>query len=226
LKIYYPKLESIQMPIEAKATLLPQLIQSVSDIIIENAEEVTELDRVIGDGDHVVNLQRGIDALNQIKLELSEMTWSDAYKKIGMTLMSTMGGASGSLFGTLFISMAKASKDNELNQAHFADIFEQGINSVKLRGKSDLGEKTMLDTLIPVSKSLMSSAESNFDLNQALKNAQQVAYEGMLSTKDMLPTKGRSSFLGERAIGHIDAGARTSQLMIHTIAEELLTNLD
>jgi dihydroxyacetone kinase-like protein len=174
----------------------------------------------------VVNLQRGIDALEQIKPELSNMTWSDAFKKIGMTLMSTMGGASGSLFGSLFVTMAKVSGDNELNQTVFADIFEQGVNSVKSRGKSDSGEKTMLDTLVPVSQCLNSDIAKNIALKQSLKNIRRSAYEGMLSTKDMLPTKGRSSFIGERAIGHIDAGARTSQLMIDAIAEELLTNLD
>ncbi len=180
------------------------------------------MDRAIGDGDHVVNLQRGLEALKQLEVELISLEWSAAFMKIGMTLMSTMGGASGSLFGTLFVSMAKASKDTDLNLANFATIFSQGVESVKQRGKSDIGEKTMLDTLIPVANSLNTDAENNLKLSQALENAKQHAVTGMESTKDLLATKGRASFLGERAIGHIDAGARTSQLMICAIADSLL----
>jgi dihydroxyacetone kinase-like protein len=142
--------------------------------------------------------------------------------KIGMTLMSTMGGASGSLFGTLFISMAKASKDQTLDFSAFAQVFNQGVEAVKQRGKADLGEKTMLDSLIPVANSLITDAENIVALPQALNNAKAAAIAGMQSTKEMIATKGRASFLGERAIGHIDAGARTSQLMICAIADELL----
>ena len=197
-------------------------ISAIIQIINDNADEVAELDRAIGDGDHVVNLQRGLAAIDNISDELSRLEWSPALMKIGMTLMSTMGGASGSLFGTLFISMAKASKDKTITFKTFSEIFNHGVVAVKQRGKADLGEKTMLDTLIPVANSLVVDAESNVDLPQALNNAKAIAIAGMQSTKQMIATKGRASFLGERAIGHIDAGARTSQLMICAIADELL----
>jgi len=202
-------------------TLLAQIITAIQKTIHDNVEEVTELDRAIGDGDHAINLQRGLAALDKISDELSTMDWSPALMKIGMTLMSTMGGASGSLFGTLFISMAKAAKGNELNSSTFPDIFAQGVESVKQRGKADLGEKTMLDTLIPVANSLVADTKDGADFNQSLDRAAEQAIKGMKSTEDLIATKGRASFLGERSKGHIDAGARTSQLMICAIVDVL-----
>jgi len=198
---------------------LNTIITAIQTTIHDHAEEVAELDRAIGDGDHVINLQRGLDALASIGDELDSLDWSAALMKIGMTLMSTMGGASGSLFGTLFISMAKAAKNQELNSSSFAEIFQQGVESVKQRGKADIGEKTMLDTLIPVSNSLQNDVNKAVSLNTMLDNAANSAIAGMESTRDLIATKGRASFLGERAIGHIDAGARTSQLIICTIAD-------
>lgn len=203
---------------------LSVFIAAISNTINANAEEVAELDRAIGDGDHVNNLQRGLAELDKLTDELDSLDWSAAFMKIGMTLMSTMGGASGSLFGTLFVSMAKAAKQNDMTAAGFAQIFQQGVDAVKQRGKADIGEKTMLDTLIPVANSLTKSVDNNADLANLLADVSQEAIKGMESTKDLLATKGRASFLGERAIGHIDAGARTSQLMICTIADELTNN--
>lgn len=200
----------------------PTIISAVIKTINDNADEVAELDRAIGDGDHIVNLQRGLEAIANISDDLSELEWPPALMKIGMTLLSTMGGASGSLFGTLFISMAKAAKGKTLDLDVFSQVFNQGVEAVKKRGKAGLGEKTMLDTLIPVANSLTADAENNIALVQALDNAKAAALAGMQSTKEMIATKGRASFLGERAIGHIDAGARTSQLMICAIADNLL----
>jgi dihydroxyacetone kinase-like protein len=202
--------------------ILPSLIQAVSNTINDNADEVAELDRAIGDGDHVINLQRGIAALQAIETELNQLEWTPALMKTGMTLMSTMGGASGSLFGTLFLSMSKAAKGKSLDTATWADIFHQGVESVKQRGKAGLGEKTMLDTLIPVANRLREDSASGTEFNQLLKNVSEQAITGMASTKEMIATKGRASFLGERAIGHIDAGARTSQLIICTITDVLV----
>ena len=203
-------------------TLLTDCIEAASRTINANAEEVAELDRAIGDGDHVINLKRGLAALDDIKADLAVLDWPDAFMKIGMTLMSTMGGASGSLFGTLFVSMGKAAKGkNELDAAVFAEIFSKGVESVKQRGKADVGEKTMLDTLIPVANYLQKGSMDGTTFDQLLTNVANEAIAGMESTKGMLATKGRASFLGERAIGHIDAGARTSQLIICAIADVL-----
>lgn len=202
-------------------TSLPTMITAIQNTINANADEVAELDRAIGDGDHVVNLQRGLDALNNVSEELTTMNWSAAFMKIGMTLMSTMGGASGSLFGSLFISMGKAAKDKDLDLVTFSEIFHQGVESVKQRGKADLGEKTMLDTLIPVANQLKQDVEKGVAFEEMLENIKREAIKGMESTKDMIAIKGRASFLGERAIGHIDAGARTSQLMICDVVDVL-----
>ncbi len=202
-------------------TILPQLLNAIELTIDDNADEIAELDRAIGDGDHVINLQRGIAAVQTLESELVTLDWSQAFMKIGMTLMSTMGGASGSLFGTLFISMAKAAKGQEIDIASFAAIFDQGVEAVKQRGKADIGEKTMLDTLIPVANRLKEDSTNGTDLAQLLTNLSDQAITGMASTRDMVATKGRASFLGDRVIGHIDAGARTSQLMICAMTQVL-----
>jgi dihydroxyacetone kinase-like protein len=202
-------------------TLLPRLIEAINDTITNNAEEVTALDQAIGDGDHVINLQRGLNALMAQREELSQLDWVAAWQKIGMSLMSTVGGASGSLLGTLFVTMSKSAREQTLNQQAFAVIFKAGVEAVKQRGKADAGEKTMLDVLIPVANYLQTAAAENISLPETLENVTQVAIAGMKSTRDMLATKGRASYLEDRSLGHIDAGARTSQLMICAVVAVL-----
>lgn len=201
--------------------LIPNLLHAAASAIQSHAEEVSALDQAIGDGDHVVNLQRGLDALAKQAESISALDWPAALQKIGMTLMSSVGGASGSLYGTLFIAMGKAMKDREMNLANLAEAFAQGVEAMKARGKADRGEKTMLDVLIPVADALKSAAEHALPLPQLVDEVSRAAEAGMESTRDMIATKGRASFLGERAIGHVDAGARSSQLMISAIAEVL-----
>lgn len=199
--------------------VLPILIQAIAETIEKNAEEVTALDQAIGDGDHVFNLQRGLQALSEQSAELAQLDWVAALQKIGMTLMSSVGGASGSLYGMLFVTMSKSARDRPLNMKTFADVFAQGVASVKLRGKAEAGEKTMLDVLIPVAECLQSAAAATMPLPELLEKIAQASIQGMESTRDMLATKGRASFLGERSRGHIDAGAKTAQLMICAIAD-------
>ncbi|SFK61392.1 dihydroxyacetone kinase DhaL subunit [Methylophaga sulfidovorans] len=205
-------------------TFLPPLIAAIQAEILNNEEEISALDRAIGDGDHVTNLIRGLEALSKLNDELVQLDWSAAFMKIGMTLMSTMGGASGSLLGSMFVSMGKEAKEQDIDLAGITAIYAAGVESIKARGKADIGEKTMLDTLIPVMQSLQSDAEQNSDKATVLANIKAAATQGMQSTKDMLATKGRASFLGERARGHIDAGARTSQLILCVIADQLSEN--
>jgi phosphoenolpyruvate---glycerone phosphotransferase subunit DhaL len=204
---------------EITPALLPKMVEAIADTIEQNADEVTALDQAIGDGDHVTNLQRGIEAVKAKSSELSRLDWAAALQKIGMTLLSTMGGASGSLFGTLFISMSKAVGDQPLNSQTFASVFSEGVEAVKKRGKAQAGEKTMLDVLIPASDSLQQAASESTPLGELLEKICQTAIAGMESTRDMVATKGRASFLEERSKGHIDAGAKTSQLMICAIAD-------
>lgn len=197
-------------------------LRAIIDVITTHAEEISALDQAIGDGDHLINLQRGLEALANEVDTFNGQDLATALIQTGMKLMSTMGGASGSLYGTLFIAMGKSCKEQAVSLKLLADAFSAGVESVKSRGKADIGEKTMLDTLIPASESLRADAENNTALQVTLNNMKTAAYQGMESTKMMLATKGRASFLGERAIGHIDAGARTSQLMIRAIADVLL----
>lgn len=205
--------------------LLPSLIQAIDNAIETNAEEVTALDQAIGDGDHVTNLQRGIKALMVQSDELAQLDWAAAWQKIGMTMMTTVGGASGSLYGTLFVAMSKAARERPLDLLAFAEIFSSGVEAVKLRGKADAGEKTMLDVLIPVAASLRQDAAESVALSRVLENVVRTAVTGMESTRDMLATKGRASFLEERSRGHIDAGAKTSQLMICALVDVLAKHL-
>lgn len=201
--------------------LLPKLIETTLASINENAAAITALDQEIGDGDHVVNLQRGLDALFAERENFSCLTWANAYKQIGMTLMSKVGGASGSLFATLFLAMSKHAENGEI----FAQSYTAGVEAMQLRGKSQAGEKTMLDVLIPVAEYLDSVTAENVTLTEILKTVKVVAIEGMESTRDMVATKGRASFLAERSRGVIDAGASSCQIMICAIADTLLQSL-
>lgn len=204
---------------------LPVLIQLIADELENNAHDIAALDQAIGDGDHLVNLQRGITSLLAIGTELTELDWPIALKKIGMTLMTAMGGASGSLYGTLFMSMSKALVSQELTAASLAMVFNEGVRGVKQRGKAEAGEKTMLDVLIPVAATLNHGVSNKLLLADLLSNVERIAISGMESTRDMLATKGRASFLEERSIGHIDPGARTCQLIICVIVSFLRIQL-
>jgi len=195
----------------------PELITAIINTINAHEEEVTELDQAIGDGDHVFNLQRGLTALEQAQQEISALAWPAAWQKIGMVLMASVGGASGSLYATLFINLSKNSGQGELSSASFAHAFSAAVDAVKQRGKAEAGEKTMLDVLIPVAAALKTGVDANLDSEQLLKSVTTAATEGVESTRNMIATKGRASFLGERSIGHIDAGAKTAQLMIEAI---------
>ncbi len=197
--------------------LLPNLILAVAKTIETNADDLTALDQAIGDGDHVTNLQRGIQALAAQGEALSQLDWQAALQKIGMTVMSSVGGASGSLYGTLFMAMSKNLQNRPLTITVFAEVFMKAVEAVKQRGKAERGEKTMLDVLIPVAELLVQNANQP----DVLEQVKQTAVAGADATQNMLATKGRASFLGERSRGYIDAGAKSSQLMICAIVDVL-----
>ena len=205
--------------------LLPKLIAAISETLANHADEVTELDQAIGDGDHLINLQRGIKALTDKEHELTALDWPNAWQKIGIILMSAIGGASGSLYATLFLALSKAAKDQPLNVQSFAESFKLAVDAVKNRGKADAGEKTLLDVYIPVALYLNTAAAANIALPEILKTVVAIAITGMEATRDMIATKGRASFLEQRSIGHIDAGAKTAQLMITAIVGVLISEL-
>jgi phosphoenolpyruvate---glycerone phosphotransferase subunit DhaL len=193
--------------------------------ILQHEADIEGLDREIGDGDHYINMKRGCEAIVGIAPELEALSAADALNKIGMKLLSTIGGASGPLFASFFMSMGKTLKafDN-ITIKEIALAFDAGVQAIMQRGKAQAGEKTMLDVLIPVSTTFKQLAEQDKSAKEIASVLQVVASEGLESTRNMLATKGRASGLGERAIGHLDAGAKSCQVMIHSVCDLVLSN--
>lgn len=188
------------------AELIGQLVDRAAAVIAEHAEELTALDQAIGDGDHGVNMKRGFEAIAAQRDELAALELWPAVQKAGMTLVMKVGGASGPLYGSLLMAMGKGS-------GSAVDRLRTGIEAVKARGKSDVGAKTMLDVLVPVLEVLEGGGGP--------ATAKAKAGEAAAATRDMKATKGRASFLGDRSIGHIDPGARSSQLLIGMVCDLL-----
>ena len=196
-------------------------LNQIKTSIDQHKDEIEKLDQEIGDGDHIFNIQRGIKESLNLKDELSGQAAGEVLKKIGMKIMTTVGGSSGALFATLLMGMSKKYNDELSDQKNIAAMFAEGVEAMKKRGKSNLGEKTMLDVLIPVSKELQKLSDEE-NIKRIAEKIKAAAEKGMLSTKNLIATKGRASFLGERAKGHIDPGARSSQLAIEAICNTCL----
>jgi phosphoenolpyruvate---glycerone phosphotransferase subunit DhaL len=188
------------------------LFETVANRVIANADELTDLDRAIGDGDHGTNMRRGFEAVLAAADELSAKSLADSLKGVGMTLVMKVGGASGPLYGTLFLSLGKSLAD-DVSREQIADAFASAIEAVKMRGKSDAGQKTMLDVCLPVLAVLREGGEG---LPARLKTAARRAAEATIPMKAI---RGRASFLGERSIGHMDPGARSSALIVDAVAD-------
>ena len=193
--------------------LIRALIARCDATIAAHAEELTRLDQAIGDGDHGLNMTRGFGAMAAAADEIAPFPFGAALQKAGTTLVMKVGGASGPLYGSLLIAMGKAATDVPHGAAAVAQVFGAGVQAVKSRGKSDRGAKTMLDVLIPVQEALARGA--------SIAEVRQTADEALEATRDMRATKGRAAFLGERSIGHLDPGARSSALLIHTVCDVL-----
>lgn len=187
-------------------------IVNVSDLIIENEAYLTELDREIGDADHGYNMKKGFlkvkDAMNEDFTDLKSL-----FNKIAMTLISTVGGASGPLYGTFFMKFAQSIDGDEMDKEIFTKAFSDGVDGVIMRGKAKVGDKTMIDVLSPVSDALKK------DLSFA--EIISIAKENMERTKGIKANKGRAAYLGERSIGHIDPGACSSYLCIKSALGDL-----
>ncbi|UVK43350.1 dihydroxyacetone kinase subunit L [Mesorhizobium sp. AR07] len=191
---------------------LARLISAAADMIAAHAEELTALDQAIGDGDHGLNMKRGFEAVRSEAETFSAKSLPDALKAIGTKLVMTVGGASGPLFGTLFMALGKeisAAPD----RANLASAFGKATEAVAARGKSQVGQKTMLDVLQPVHDALLQgkTAAEIADIADAAADA----------TVPMKALRGRASFLGDRSIGHMDAGARSTALLVRTVAETI-----
>ena len=196
------------------------LIDNIADRIYENKDYLSELDREIGDSDHGVNLSRGFQKIKDESEMLKTLNYSDCFNKIAMILISNVGGASGAIYGTGLMKVAQNLKGiDTLDRNNITKAAEAMVEGIKMRGKAQCGEKTMLDTIVPVVEVLKTNREDSLDT--LLKKIQITAKEGMESTVNMLATKGRASYLGARSIGHIDPGAMSSYLIIDTICENL-----
>lgn len=195
-------------------------VHAANQAILAQEAELEALDRNIGDGDHVVNLKRGFCAIAELREELAGLPPDRALQRIGMTLLAKVGGASGPLLASFFLAMATALEGREAaSPVEVAAAFAAGVDAVRNRGKAELGEKTLLDVLIPVSRAFTRLAAAGAERAALLAELQRVAEEGLLSTRDLVATKGRAAFLGERAVGHLDPGAKTSQLIIHSVCD-------
>lgn len=202
--------------VEAMATAdIGRLVDAAAATVRAHADELTSLDQAIGDGDHGINMTRGFEAVAGQRAELAGMPLGPALQKAGMILVMKVGGASGPLYGSLLMAMGKATADGPGTVAELAAMLSDGIDAVRRRGKSAAGEKTMLDVLCPVLDALRAAPP------EPLTAVRRAAESGLAATRDMKATKGRASFLGERSIGHIDPGARSSALLIHAVCDLL-----
>lgn len=193
--------------------LIRNLVRKFHEAISTHADELTALDQAVGDGDHGLNMKRGFDAMAEAVDEISALSFGEALKKAGTTLVMKVGGASGPLYGSMLMGMGKAVQEIPSEQEAIASMFGAGVEAVKMRGKSDAGAKTMLDVLIPVHSALVKGGR--------LAETRRTADEGLAATKGMRATKGRAAFLGERSIGHLDPGARSSALLVHAVCDVL-----
>jgi dihydroxyacetone kinase-like protein len=198
-------------------------LAAVRRAILANEAQIESLDRAIGDGDHFINVRRGCEVLVAMSPELQGMPPGPALHRIGIKLLGTIGGASGPLISSFFLAMAeKLPRGQQLDRRAWAAAFASGVEAIKRRGKADLGEKTMLDVLIPVSRLLLKGADEDTPLAELCAHLKQEAVRNMLATKDMIASKGRASFLGERALGHIDPGCKTCEVAIAAICDAVL----
>ena len=206
------------MPITTEDTL--RWLQQVAIVLHENRDFLTQLDSPIGDADHGVNIDRGFQAVIEKLPTVAGTDIGSILKTVGTTLVSTVGGASGPLYGTAFLRAGIASSGKrELYEADVVGILEAALEGIKARGKAQPGEKTMVDALTPALAVAKEAEARNLGLSQLLHRASDAAEEGMRATIPLLATKGRASYLGERSIGHQDPGATSSWLILKAFAD-------
>ncbi len=197
-------------------------LERVADVLHENASYLTQLDSPIGDADHGANMDRGFKAVRDKFPGMAAMDISTQLKTVGMTLVSTVGGASGPLYGTAFLrASAAAGGKQDLTSADIVALLEAFLGGIVARGKAQPGEKTMVDALTPALAAAKQALQENLPPKELATRASQAAEEGMKATIPLLATKGRASYLGERSIGHQDPGATSSWLILRSLADIL-----
>jgi dihydroxyacetone kinase-like protein len=197
--------------------LIGRLIDAACAAIDDNTELLTRLDSAIGDGDHGHNMRRGFQEIVAQREQLAALPLDQALQKAGMALVMKVGGASGPLYGSLLMSMGKAAGEMPADANGVAGIWAEGIEAVKRRGRSEVGEKTMLDVLVPALDALRAAAADGVPPEQVCRRVRAAAADALAATKPMQATKGRASYLGERSIGHLDPGAQSSALLIGAV---------
>ena len=196
------------------------IVEGMAKKIEAEKEYLTELDNEIGDGDHGINLARGFEAVEKKLPSLAGGDIGALLKGVGMQLVSTVGGASGPLYGTAFMKAGMACKGlTEIDGPAFVKAMEAAVDGIKMRGKATEGEKIMLDALCPALKVLQDDVTAGKSLKEALQDAAQAAEKGVEYTKTIIATKGRASYLGERSLGHQDPGATSSLYLLQVLAE-------
>lgn len=195
-------------------------IKAIANVIGENSSYLTQLDAAIGDADHGANMERGFKAVINKLPEVSDKDIGTLFKTVGMTLISTVGGAGGPLYGTFFLQVGtKTAGKMELNLADWTEALEAALNGVIMRGKAELGDKTMVDALTPAVTSLKQSISEKQPINKALELSAEAARKGMEDTIPLVARKGRASYLGERSADHQDPGATSSFLILKAAAD-------
>ncbi|MBN8532781.1 MAG: dihydroxyacetone kinase subunit L [Rhizobiales bacterium] len=195
------------------------LIVAVARDVIAHADELNRLDQAIGDGDHGTNVRRGFEAVLAEVDDLAGMSESGALAAAGMLLLNNVGGASGPLYGTLALSMAR-NLPGTTGISGWIEAFGLAIEDVKRRGKSEPGQKTLLDVLVPVHTSLVAGDDA------AVARLASVAENAAEATRSMLAVRGRAAFLGQRSVGHVDPGARSASLIFGAIGRVLVEEFD
>ena len=186
--------------------------------VAEQRDYLVDLDRAIGDGDHGENMDRGFKAALEALGQAEPASVAEVLKTVAKTLMSTVGGAAGPLYGTAFLRASKAAGDGDLDAAGVAAIIEGALGGIQARGKATTGEKTMVDAWTPALDAARAAAESGADAVATLQAAATAAEAGAAATEPLRATKGRASYLGERSIGHLDPGAVSTSLILRAAA--------
>src|SRR5699024_7365644 len=200
------------------ASQVKEMLIYVGEKVRESKPLLTKIDSAIGDGDHGIGMSVGFTKVEENLKQEDFTTINDVFKTTGMSMVQSMGGASGVIFGTMFLGgVKKIEQKDQLDVAILADIFEKSLEAIKERGKASLGDKTMIDSLEPAVNGLKESASSS--LLDALKKAEENAANGVENTKDFVAKFGRAKSLGERAIGHQDAGATSVWIIFKSMRE-------
>jgi len=198
-------------------------IEALAQVYAENKQYLTQLDSAIGDADHGINMDRGFTAVKADLAKTNPQDISAVLKTAAMSLIRTVGGASGPLYGTFFMrASAVCANKTELNEADVVAMFEAGLEGILQRGKAELNDKTMVDAQTPALNAMKQALAAGADLKTILQKGTAAAEEGMKNTIPLQARKGRASYLGERSVGHQDPGATSSYLMLKTAADTLV----